>query len=138
MNEPANATILLFCSDPIMRQVLAEVLEAEGYVILQAGDLGRAVDWLARTVPHLLIVRPYVDNHTGHDAALYLRTKCNGLPVLIVGGYLDDDRLDYRSSLRSFEVFPKPFTAPELLEKVREVLRSSSSPPTSKVALREV
>ncbi len=40
----------------------------------------------------------------------------------MVGGLLDDERLKYRAELQGFEVFPKPYTAAELLQKVKEVL----------------
>ncbi len=42
--------------------------------------------------------------------------------VLILGGLLDDDRLRYREELEGFEVFPKPYTGAQLIEKVKEVL----------------
>ena len=122
--QSAKATILLLCSDPVIRSVLESILESEGYVVLPAASLGSAVNWLEKCTPALLIIRPYVENITGHDAALYLRTKCHGIPVLIVSGLPDDDRLRYREALRSFDVFPQPFTAEELLEKVRQVLGS--------------
>jgi CheY-like chemotaxis protein len=118
MDQPVNATILLLCSDPIVRLVLRDVLEGEGYVVLPAGDLGTAVTKLKQTKPDLLIVRPYLDNITGHDAAIYLRTKCHGLRVLVVGAFLDDERLRYRETLKSFAVFPPAYTARQLLDKV--------------------
>jgi DNA-binding response OmpR family regulator len=117
-----HATILLLCSDPVIRAVLDETLKGEGYVVLPAGDLGSAVDRLREYKPELLLIRPYIDNMAGHDAAQYLRTKRPGMRVLMVSGLLDDDRLRYRQSLQCIDVFPKPFTAAELLEKVREVL----------------
>ena len=40
----------------------------------------------------------------------------------MVGGLIDDDRLLYRMTLEGFEVFPKPYPATALLEKVKEVL----------------
>jgi hypothetical protein len=40
----------------------------------------------------------------------------------MVGGLLDDERLRHRMELQGFEVFPKPYTAPELLQKVKDVL----------------
>jgi len=40
-----------------------------------------------------------------------------------VGGLIDDDRVQYRMSLEQFEVFPKPFTAAALLDKVEDLLR---------------
>ena len=100
-------------SDPIVLLVFKDVLEAEGYVVLPAAHLAGAVDWLARSTPDLLIVRPYLNGITGHDAALYLRTKCHGMLVLMVSGFLDDDRLRYREALHSIEVFPKPYAVAE-------------------------
>jgi len=119
-----NAAILLLCYDPVLRLVIEEVLESKGYVVVASGDLGTAVDRLRESRPDLLIVHPDLGGITGHDAALYLRTKSPALPVLMVGGLLDDDRLRYREALQEFEVFPKPFTAAELLAKVDEVLAS--------------
>jgi len=51
-----------------------------------------------------------------------LRTKCPKMRVLILGGLIDDERLQYREALQGFEVFPKPYTAAKLLQKVKDVL----------------
>jgi len=117
-----TATILLLVSDPVVRSVLKETLERAGYTVLATGDLGQAVDRLKQSQPDLLITRTYVEGLTGHDAAIYLRTKCLKMRVLIVGGLLDDERLQYREALQGFEVYPKPYTAAELLQEVKEVL----------------
>ena len=117
-----HSTIMLFCSDAVIRSALRETLEAQGYVVLPVGAVGEAVDRLRETRPDLLIIRTYVDNMAGHDAAKYLRTKRPGMRILMVAGLLDDDRISFRESVSGIEVFPKPFTADELLEKVHEVL----------------
>ena len=117
-----KTTILLLVSDPLIRSVLEETLEHEGYVVLATGDLGQAVDRLKESAPDLLITRTYVQGLPGHEAAMYLRTKCLKMRVLMVGGLLDDERLQYRAALQGFEVFPKPYTAAELLQKVKDVL----------------
>ena len=117
-----NTTILLLVSDPVVLSVLAETLEHEGYMVLTASSLGQAVDRLKSSEPDLLITRTYVEGLPGHDAALYLRTKCTRMKVLLVGGLLDDARLQYRESLAGFEVFPKPYTPTDLLQKVKDVL----------------
>ncbi len=116
------ATILLFCSEPLIRSILAETLQTHGYVVLPVGDLGAAIDRLHSTKPDLLIIRTYVDTMPGHDAARYLRTKRPGMRVLMASGLVDDDRINFRESVHGIEVFPKPFTAVDLLEKVHEVL----------------
>jgi DNA-binding response OmpR family regulator len=118
-----NKTILLLTSDPVVRSVFQEVLEREGYLVLAAGDLGTAVDRLKESSPDLLIISSYIESIPGYDAATFLRTKRRGLRVLMVGGLIEDDRLQYRMTLKGFEVFPKPFAAATFLEKVNNVLR---------------
>jgi len=117
-----KTTILLLVSDPLVRSVLEETLEREGYTVQAAGDLGQAVDRLKESQPDLLITRTYVESLPGHDAAIYLRTRCRGMRVLMLGGLLDDERLEYRAELQGFEVYPKPYSAAELLQKVKDVL----------------
>ena len=120
---PFKITILLLASDPVVRVVFQEILERAGYVVVPERDLGDAVAGLKEYTPDLLLTRGYIsDDITGHAAAHYLRSKLPGIPVLIVGGILDDDRLQYRESLEHFDVFPKPYSAEELLDKVKEVL----------------
>ena len=117
-----NKTILLMGSDPVVREVIQEALQDAGYLVVAAGDLGTAVDRIKETKPDLLMIRSYVEGIPGYDAANFLRTKCPGLPVLMTGGLIDDDRLRYRMAVGGFDVFPKPYTAAALLAKVKEVL----------------
>jgi DNA-binding NtrC family response regulator len=117
--------ILLLGSEPIIRAVMKEVLEKAGYVVLATGSLGTAVDTLAESRIELLITHPYVDNITGHQAAKYLRGKNPQMGVLIVTGFLDDDRLQYRAGIEGFEIFPAPYSAAQLTGKVAEVLKAA-------------
>jgi CheY-like chemotaxis protein len=125
---PNNLSILLLASDSLMRHILTETLQDAGYLVVTASNLGEAVDRLKQMPPDLLIVRPYISSMTGDEAAEYLRTKHPGLPVLIVAGYLDDDRIHTRDAIEKFHIFPQPFTAAELLAKVGEVLGSLKAP----------
>lgn len=117
-----NTLILLLISDPEMRRVVEDSLSSQGYLVRTAGDIGTAVDRLKESAPDLLIIRPYINSMPGHEAVSYLRTLRPGLRVLMVGGLIDDDRLSYRDSLRNIHVFPKPFTAGQLLKAVQEAL----------------
>jgi CheY-like chemotaxis protein len=120
--SPMETTVLLLSSEPLARLAMREVLEHAGYVVMATGDLGTAVDRMADCKPDLLMISPYVDTITGHDAAKYLQGRCPGMRILMVAGLLADDRLQNRALLEKVEIFPKPFTAPELLNKVRQVL----------------
>lgn len=118
-----NTTRILFlASDPLIRKVICGTLESAGYLVVAANDLGVAVDRWKDCSPDLLMVRHYTDSISGHDAAVYLRRLHPGIPVLIVGGLLDDSQLENRETVHGFEIFPKPFKAAELLAKVKEVL----------------
>jgi len=117
-----SPVILLVSSAPMIRTVLEEALTRAQYNVVSVDGLGSAVDRLETIKPDLLIIRPYLTGIDGHDAAVYLRTKNPGMRVLIVSGYLDDDRVLRRAKLDSFELFPRPFTVAELLEKVEQVL----------------
>jgi two-component system, OmpR family, alkaline phosphatase synthesis response regulator PhoP len=120
--SPMESTILILISEPLVRLVIQEVLERAGYFVMTTGDLGTAVDRIGESKPDLLIISPYVEGITGNQAAKYLQARCLSMRILMVAGLLADDRLQYRAELEKVEIFPKPFTGDQLLEKVRAVL----------------
>lgn len=122
--KTTSATILVFHSAPVVRAVIAEILDREGYVVRATGDLGIAVDMTRETPPDLLLIDVYVADITGHDAALYLCKKSPHTQVLMVAGVPDDQRINTRTTNAGFTVFPKPFAPAELVAKVKEVLAS--------------
>jgi len=124
-----DATILLLVSNAGIRGVLQSALESQGYVVLAVAELGAAVTRLEECPADLLIVRHYIESMPGHDAALYLRRKCPGIQVLIVGGLPEDLWLESREAAQGFDVFPKPFQVGELLEKVRDMLARHRNAP---------
>jgi len=117
-----NALILLLVSDSVGRVVLEETLEKGGYAVMAAGDLGTAVKRVSEAKPDLLIIGAYIEDISGYETAKFLRTKVHGLPVLMLAGIIDDERLKYRLELEGFEAFPKPYSAAELLAKVNDML----------------
>ena len=117
-----GATILLLVSDALMREVLRDALNSAGYQVVTASEIGAAVDRIRETRPALLITRPYINSMSGQTAADYLRTKQPGLQILIVSGFMEDDRVRDRNEIEDFHIFPKPFGRDELLKKVNEVL----------------
>ena len=117
-----DAIILLLDSESVMRAALRAALDSAGYLVVTAGDLGEAVDRLAEMRPDLLITRPYINSMPGRLAADYLRSKHHGLPVLIVAGFFDDDRINVENAIEEFYTFPKPYSRDELLAKLRNVL----------------
>lgn len=126
--SPTETTILVLISEPLLRVVIQEVLERAGYLVMSTGDLGTAVDRTRECKPDMLVISPYVDNISGHDAARYLQARCPTMRLLMVAGLLADDRLEYRAELERIEIFPKPFGAQELVDKVRLVMSEDRTP----------
>jgi DNA-binding response OmpR family regulator len=122
-------TILVFHSAPVVRTVIREILEREGYVVRATGDLGIAVDMVRESPADLLIIDDYVGDINGHDAALYLCQKSPKMSVLMVAGLPDDQRIEAWTTDQNIKVFPKPFAPAELVVQVREVLEAGSAMP---------
>lgn len=127
-------TLLLVDSDPVTRAAFRDALQNPGCLVVDAGDLGTAVDRLTETHPDLLIIRPYISGMTGRTAANYLRCKQHGMPVLILTGFVEDDRLEHQSEVEGFFTFPRAFKREELLAKVREVLTQTKGRQMSRIA----
>jgi two-component system OmpR family response regulator len=115
--------ILVLDSYPEMREAIREALESAGYLVITAGDMGAAIDHLSDIEPHLLIIAPYINSMPGHIAADYLRTKHPGLPVLVVAGFMDDDRISVQNAVRQYHTFPPPFAREQFLKEVKDVLK---------------
>jgi DNA-binding response OmpR family regulator len=127
LNATMKNTILLLSSAPLVRQAFRDALEGAGYMVQATGDVGKAVDALQESTPDLLIIHPYVADIPGFEAAKYLHGKCPSMRVLMVAGLIDDDRLEIRVELQGFKIFPKPFTAAQLLAEVKELLSSAGT-----------
>ena len=118
-----NSPILILDSYPEMRAAMRDALESAGYLVLTADDLGAALDHLTESQPHLLIIPPYINSMPGYVAADYLRSKCPGLPVMVVAGFMDDDSIRIQNGIREFHTFPAPFTRSEFLASVGDILK---------------
>jgi DNA-binding NtrC family response regulator len=120
--SPSEAIILLLDSDSVSRAVLREALERANYLVVAAGDLARAVERLHDTQVDLLITRPYINSMPGAFAANYLRTRRAGLPVLVIAGFPDDDRIRNPLEEAQYFTFPKPFRLDDFVANVKEVI----------------
>ncbi|HLI86580.1 MAG TPA: response regulator [Bryobacteraceae bacterium] len=117
-----HATVMVFHSAQVVRTVLREILEREGYLVRATGDLGNAVDMVRESPPDLLLIGVCTGQVNGHDAALYLRGKCPSMRVLMLAGLPTDERVEIWTRGEGFEVFPRPFAPADLLIAVAECL----------------
>ncbi|TMQ66255.1 MAG: response regulator [Candidatus Eisenbacteria bacterium] len=117
-------TILLVEDEAGVRSVAREVLEMEGYNVLEAEDGVKGLQ-LAMTHQgpiHLLLSDVVMPGMSGRDLAERLGVERPGIRVLFISGYTDDTMV--RRGVRDAKVafLQKPFTLENLAKKVREVL----------------
>jgi len=116
-------TILLVEDDDQVRDVARQMLEMNGYVVLQS-DAEDAVED-CRLYPgtiHLLLSDLVMPKLNGRELAEQLAIVRPEMKVLFMSGYTDNVILDRGIHTRGIALLDKPFTFETLQEKVRSVL----------------
>ena len=123
--KPAAAeTVLVVEDEEIVRELVCEVLRAEGYRV-SGTDRGSEALRLVREelgAIDLLISDVVMPEMNGAVVARRLRELSPRVKVLFVSGYSESDMADQGLEALAFEVLQKPFTPGTLVRKVREVL----------------
>src|SRR5437763_213569 len=112
------ARIVVLDPEPVVRSVIAGILERGGYAVEPVETVQRAVEVVKVAPPDLLITNVYLSGMSGRDAMRLLKNVCPQLTFLMVSGLPDEDVIREWAGHAGFDTFPKPFTAEELLKKV--------------------
>jgi DNA-binding response OmpR family regulator len=116
----AAARIVVLDGEPIVRSVIAKILKHGGYTVEEAGTVEAAVEIVKSAPPDLLLTNVSLPGISGRDAMRLIRSLRPDLPVLMVSGLPEEDIIhEWAGRDDGFDTFPKPFTAQELLNKVR-------------------
>jgi signal transduction histidine kinase len=118
-------TVLVVEDEEIVRELVCEVLEHQGYNVLCAADGVEAMDLAADFDGeiHLLVTDVIMPHMNGHELAAKLSAIRPDMKVLYVSGYSDTDIGDHGSLDPRHELLQKPFTPQTLARKIRDVIR---------------
>jgi two-component system cell cycle sensor histidine kinase/response regulator CckA len=119
-----SETILLVEDEDPLRMVARRALTRFGYTVLEGRDGAEALEIARRHGREidLVVMDVVMPNLSGHAAAQQLGEILQGVPVVFMSGYTDDEMLR-RGVLTSQTLFlQKPFTPWLLLETVRRTL----------------
>lgn len=124
--EAPPATILVVEDEEEVRALARDVLEMNGYAVLEALDVADATR-LAETHPgpiHLLITDVVMPGASGPELARRLRARRPDLRVLCMSGYPEsaEGRVEGEAGWNAW--LQKPFTPDGLMRKVRDCLTS--------------
>ncbi|MEY2520273.1 MAG: two-component system, cell cycle sensor histidine kinase and response regulator CckA [Verrucomicrobiota bacterium] len=117
-------TVLVVEDEEIVRELVCEVLQEQGYNILCARDGVDALE-MAGTFDgtiHLLVTDVIMPNMNGQELAAKLSAVRPDMKVLYVSGYSDNDIGDHGVLDPRFDLLQKPFTPQTLARKIRDVI----------------
>jgi two-component system cell cycle sensor histidine kinase/response regulator CckA len=128
--SPGDETILLVEDETVVRQLVAEILETSGYTVMQAGDGPSALELLRRHSGKLdlLLTDVVMPGMSGPEVAQAVTSMRPGTQVLYTSGYTDS-AIGHHGVLEPGIAFlQKPFSADDLIGKVRGLLDEVSVP----------
>jgi CheY-like chemotaxis protein len=110
--------------DAGMRELLCEVLEANGYTTLVARDGTEALQMAGTHTQriHLLVTDVIMPGMTGRAVADAIKQARPEIKVLYISGYTDDAIMRHGVLGAGVALLSKPFTSEGLLRKLREPL----------------
>ena len=122
-------TVLLAEDAAAVRAVARQVLERQGYTVLEAPDGELALHLAQRhSGPiHLLLTDVVMPGMSGRQLADRLAVARPDMKVLYASGYTDDSVVRHGVLEEGTAYLQKPFTPESLARKVRDVLDSSKS-----------
>jgi DNA-binding response OmpR family regulator len=123
---PITATVLVVEDHPETRHLVDRALTGAGYHVIAATGGTEAVT-LVKAHPgriDLLISEVLIWGMTGAELYGRVRQRHQNLRVLFVSGYTEEMLRQHGVSPATAPFLRKPFGAPVLVGKVREVLRS--------------
>jgi DNA-binding NtrC family response regulator len=114
--------VLVVDDDPGLLNLFSQILRKEGYDLATADnarDALRLIDECPHR-PHLLISDVEMPGMSGTELARRMAAEHSDVPVLLMSGSPLPSNVD-------FPFLIKPFTTPEFLEKIRDVMDESTA-----------
>jgi DNA-binding response OmpR family regulator len=117
-------TILVVDDEPTLRETLAENLELEGFRVVTAADGREALDKFHQSQPDLVVLDLMLPELSGIEVCRVIRRESD-VPILMLTAR--DSELDKVVGLElgADDYVTKPFGLPELLARVRALIRRS-------------
>jgi DNA-binding NarL/FixJ family response regulator len=135
----ACGPLLVVDDDVALRAFVREVLQHAGYSVWETGSGLEAVDLVRRERPALVILDVQLPVLSGYEVCRRVRDEGPVPPILFISGERTD-ALDRVAGLLlgGDDYLVKPFSADELLARVRSLLRRSNNGHSVKLTNREL
>jgi PAS domain S-box-containing protein len=128
-DSAAPLTVLLAEDDPAVRQVLTEMLRADGHEVLAAVDGAQALERYQADGERvdLLLFDVRMPRMTGPAAMRQILGQRRGLPAILMSGYSGDALTGNDTDLADVELLAKPFEQADLTQALHRATRAKAN-----------
>ena len=135
MKSATNAEFLVVVAedDPSVRKAVERVLDLEGYQVKTANDGNAALELIASSKPHAVVMDVMMPFADGLTVTRELRHRGNRTPVLLLTARHEVGDRVAGLDAGADDYLVKPFAVDELLARVRALLRRYESPTSAAV-----
>jgi DNA-binding response OmpR family regulator len=128
--------ILVVDDEPMVREVLSQYLSADGFEVIEAGDGDMAVAAVTEQQPDLVLLDLMLPKRNGLDVLGFIRGT-SSLPVILLTARGDEADRVRGLEAGADDYVVKPFSAREVVARVRSVLRRTSKSISTTAMLKE-
>lgn len=115
--------VLIAEDDPLTLKGLAEVLEAEGYRVVQAADGETALDLFETQAPDFVCLDIMMPNINGYDLCQRMRSARPQTPIVFITAKSEEIDKVLGLELGADDFIVKPFGVKEVVARIRAVTR---------------
>jgi CheY-like chemotaxis protein len=131
VNSFPRATILFVDDDQCMREVMAMVLNEEGYEVSTAADGLDALAKLRHSIPDLIISDLHMPRMSGVELLSVIRWRFPAIPVIAISGAIDMNT-GFPDGVMADAYYPKARCHPdELMRTIHDLMYKPLSRPTN-------
>ena len=114
--------LLIADDDRAFRETLQEIFASRGYDTTLAADGEQAVEIVAQTEIHVVLMDFQMPRLSGIEAVRRVKEQQAELPCILISGAINDDVLEQAEALAMYHVLTKPIKLAEIRQSVRGAL----------------
>jgi DNA-binding response OmpR family regulator len=117
--------ILIVEDEPHIAALISRTLQEAGYETFVALDGKMALSLLDSLTPHLIVTDLIMPQMGGQELCQHIRERKNNLPIIMLTALSNTEDVVQGLDAGADDYMVKPFRVPELLARVRALLRRS-------------
>ncbi len=122
--EPRGGKVLLVDDEDKLRRVMRDLLERDGYTVLEAKDGVEALDLVDRDAPDVIVLDLHLPGLDGFGVLEHLRSRpeMEHIPVVVLTARGEEDNEVRVFEMGAVDFLSKPFRARALSARLRSVI----------------